>query len=91
MSESYETNEFESEVLYDFFDEFIKDCAYFRTRRLAITFLVANTSLTYNQASHSDKLRGIIMRFSRITTYAKRNKIIEIYNKRVFKVIRKVK
>lgn len=91
MSKSHKTNEFELEVLYDFFDEFIKNRVYFSTKTLAITFLVANTSLTYHQASNSDKLRGIIMRFSGITTKAKQEKIITKYNKRTYEIIKKIK
>ena len=88
MSESYNTNEFESEVLKDYFREFIKDRFYFRIKTLAIEFLTDNTSLTYKQASNTKELRGIIMRFSKITTQAKRENIIERYNNRVYQIIK---
>lgn len=91
MSESYETNEFESEVLKDYFREFIKDRFYFRIRTLAIEFLTDNTSLTYKQASSNDNLRGTIMRFSKITTQAKEEEIVKKYNSRVYQIIKKVK
>ena len=88
MSEN--TNEFGSEVLKDYFREFIKDRAYFRLKTLAIEFLTDNTPLTYKQASQTN-LRGIIMRFSKITTQAKQEKIIKKYNDRVYQIIDRVK
>ena len=91
MNKSYETNEFESEVLNAYFREFIKDRVYFRIRTLAIEFLIDNTSLTYKQASSNDNLRGTIMRFSKITTRAKHDKIIKKYNDRVYQIIDRVK
>ena len=93
MSKNYKTNvkEFEPEFLEDYFYEFIKHCVYFRTRTLAIKFLTDNTSLTYNEASKTENLRGIIMRFSRITTHAKQENIVKKCNKRTYKIIKKVK
>lgn len=93
MSKNYKNNvnEFELEFLEDYFYEFIKHCVYFRIRTLAIQFLSDNTSLTYNQASQTENLHGIIVRFSRITAHAKREKIIKKFNKQTFKIIKKVK
>jgi len=91
MDGSYETNEFKSEVLKEYFHEFIKDRFYFRVRTLAIEFLTDNTSLTYKDASQTKNLLGMIMRFSKITTQAKQEKIIKKYNDRVYQIIKKVK
>ena len=91
MSGNYNTNEFGSEVLKDYFREFIKDRAYFKLKTLAIEFLTDNTSLTYKQASSNDNLRGTIMRFSKITTQAKEEEIVKKYNSRVYQIIKKVK
>ena len=87
----YKTSEFESEVLKDYFREFIKDRVYFRIRTLAIEFLIDNTSLTYKQASSNNNLRGTIMRFSKITTRAKQDNIIKKYNSNTYKVIKIIK
>ena len=91
MIESYKTNKFESEVLKDYFREFIKDRFYFRVRTLAIEFLTDNTTLTYKDASQTENLLGMIMRFSKITTQAKQDNIIKKYNDRVYQIIKKVK
>lgn len=93
MSKNYKINinEFEPEFLEDYFYEFIKQCVYFRTRTLVIKFLTDFTSLTYNEASKTENLRGIIMRFSMITAHAKREKVVKKYNKQTYKIIRKVK
>lgn len=88
MNESYNTNDFESNLLKDYFYEFIKDRFYFRIRTLAIEFLTDNTSLNYKQASNTKELRGIIMRFSKITTQAKRENIVRRYNNRVYQIIK---
>ena len=88
MSESYNTNDFKSEVLKDYFHEFIKDRFYFRIKTLAIEFITDNTSLTYKEASNTKGLLGIIMRFSKITTQAKRENIIKKYNDRVYQIIK---
>ena len=88
MSESYNANDFKSEVLIDYFHEFIKDRFYFRIRTLAIEFLTDNTSLTYKEASQTNNLLGMIMRFSKITTQAKRENIIKKYNDRVYQIIK---
>lgn len=88
MNESYNTNDFESSLLKDYFYEFIKDRFYFRIRTLAIEFLTDNTSLNYKQASNTKELRGIIMRFSKITTQAKRENIVRRYNNRVYQIIK---
>ena len=88
MSESYNTNNFKSEVLKDYFHEFIKDRFYFRIRTLAIEFLTDNTSLTYKEASQTNNLLGMIMRFSKITTQAKKENIIKKYNDRVYQIIK---
>jgi len=93
MSKNYKNNinEFKLEFLEDYFYEFIKHCVYFRIRTLAIKFLSDITSLTYNQASQTENLRGIIVRFSRTTTHAKREKIVKKINKQTYKIIKKVK
>ena len=91
MNESYRTNEFKSEVLREYFHEFIKDRFYFRIRTLAINFISDYTSLTYKQASSNDNLRGTIMRFSKITTRAKQDNTIEKYNSNTYKVIKIIK
>ena len=88
MSESYNANDFESNLLKDYFHEFIKDHFYFRIKALAVEFITDNTSLTYKQASNTKELRGIIMRFSKITTQAKRENIIKKYNNRVYQIIK---
>lgn len=91
MSESYNTNEFELEKLCKFFDEYIKDHVYFSIRKLAIEFLTNNTSLTYKEASTTEGFLGMIMRFSKIITQAKREEIVEKYNANTYKVIKNVK
>ena len=91
MHESYKTNEFKSEVLKEYFHEFIKDRFYFKIKTLAINFISDYTSLTYKQASSNDNLRGTIMRFSKITTQAKEEEIVKKYNSRVYQIIKKVK
>ena len=91
MIESYKTNEFESEVLKEYFREFIKDRFYFRVRTLAIEFLTDNTTLNYKDASQTENLRGIVMRFSKITTQAKQDNIIRKYNSNTYKVIKIIK
>ena len=88
MSESYETNDFESEALERYFNEFIRDRVYFRIRTLAINFISDNTSLNYKEASSNDNLLGTIMRFSKITAQAKRENIIKKYNERVYQIIK---
>lgn len=90
MSENYKTNEFKSEALESYFHEFIKDRFYFRIRTLAINFISDNTSLTYKQASNTKELRGMVMRFSKITTQARRENIIKKYNDRVYQIIKNV-
>ena len=88
MSESYNTNGFDVELLRDYFHEFIKDRFYFRIRTLAIEFLTDHTSLTYEEASQTDGLLGMVMRFSKITTQARRENIIKKYNDRVYQIIK---
>ena len=89
--ENYETNDFELEALESYFHEFVKDRFYFRIRTLAINFISDNTSLNYKQASQTENLLGMIMRFSKITTKARRENIIKKYNDRVFQIIKNVK
>lgn len=84
-------NDFESEVLKNYFNEFIRDRVYFNIRTLAIGFISDNTSLTYKQASSNDNLRGTIMRFSKIITQAKREKTVRKYNTNTYEIIKNVK
>ena len=91
MNESYNTNEFGSEVLKNYFNEFIRDRVYFNIRTLAINFISDNTSLTYKQASQTNNLFGMIMRFSKITTQAKREKTVRKYNTNTYEIIKNVK
>lgn len=91
MSEKYEPNEFEFKTLENYFQKFIEDRVYFRIRTLAINFISDNTSLTYKQASENDGLLGLVMRFSKITTKAKREKIIRKYNTNTYQVVKNVK
>ncbi len=83
--------EFELEILENYFKEFIKNRVYFSTRTLAIEFLTDNTSLSYRQAPNSDRLHGMIVRFSRFTRKAKQEKLITKLNKRTYEIIKKVK
>lgn len=91
MNENNKPNNFESKVLKSYFNEFIRDRVYFNIRTLAIGFISENTSLTYKQASSNDNLRGTIMRFSKITTQAKRDEIIRKYNTNTYEIIKNVK
>jgi len=86
-----ENNDFESEVLKKYFNEFIKDRFYFSIRTLAINFISDNTSLNYKEASQTNNLLRTIMRFSKITTQAKREEIIRKYNTNTYKIIKNVK
>jgi len=88
MDENYKANEFKSEALESYFLEFIKDRFYFRIRTLAISFVSDNTSLTYKQASQTENLLGVVMRFSKITTRAKREEVIKKYNTNTYKIIK---
>ena len=91
MNESYNTNEFGSEVLKNYFNEFIRDRVYFRIRTLAINFISDNTSLTYKQASQTNNLIGTIMRFSKITIQAKQENTVRKYNTNTYQIIKNVK
>ena len=76
--------------LYDFFDEYINRHTYFNIRNLSIEFLMNNESLTYNEASKSIDLGRIKNRFSKITREANQQEMLKRYNKRTFRVIKKV-
>lgn len=91
MNENNKPNNLESEVLKNYFNEFIRDRVYFNIRTLAIGFISDNTSLTYKQASSNDNLRGTIMRFSKIIIQAKRDEIIRKYNTNTYEIIKNVK
>ena len=76
--------------LYDFFDEYINRHTYFNIRNLSIEFLMNNESLNYNEASKSIDLGRIKNRFSKITREANQQEMLKRYNKRTFRVIKKV-
>ena len=75
---------------YDYFDEYINNHTYFNIRSLSIEFLMSNESLTYNDASKSMELGRIKNKFSKITREANQQEMLKRYNKRTFRVIKKV-
>lgn len=75
--------------LYDFFDEYIKEHAYFNIRNLSIEFLMDIGSFTYKDASKSEGLGKIKYRFSRIIGVAIQQKILMKHNRQTIKVIQK--
>ena len=91
MNENNKPNNFESVFLKNYFNEFIRDRVYFNIRTLAISFISDNTSLNYKQASQTENLLGMIMRFSKITTQAKREEILRKYNTNTYEIIKNVK